>query len=137
MTLLNKYLYTGSNSKERVPLQIVKHRFEKHFEIEIEHQNLLFYRKDLIVENYSWLPSLLPTQNQDEQQRRVEFNELLVTKCTAKLRGIDINFIFRDGTRDSLAFQTEGLQVSTTGVRRLMSNIPLSPHVALQRPHVA
>ena len=85
--------------------------------------------------------SLLPSRNQDDQQRTAERNEFLSTTCASKgARFVDNdrNFLFRDGTRDSAAFQADGLHLSAIGVRRLMSNLSLSLKVsASSKPSTA
>ena len=62
-------------------------------------------------------------------ERVKEINNFLKDKCRdtgAQFLDNDQNFLFRDGSCDTSAFQNESVRLSTCGVKRLMSNLSLA-----------
>ena len=56
-------------------------------------------------------------------------NNFLKDKCRdtgARFIDNDQNFLFRDGSCDTSAFQNDSVRLSTCGVKRLMSNVSLA-----------
>ena len=75
------------------------------------------------------ISSVLPDTTGTRDDRIKEINNFLKDKCSdtgARFVDNDNNFLFRDGSCDTSAFQDGGVRLSTCGVKRLMSNLSLA-----------
>ena len=75
------------------------------------------------------ISSVLPDTTGACNERIKEINNFLKDKCRdtgARFVDNDQNFLFRDGSCDTSAFQNDGVRLYTCGVKRLMSNLSLA-----------
>ena len=93
------------------------------------------------IANTIKISSVIPSTD-DLNERCERFNHWMRDKCreaTVTFVDNDINFVFRDGSRDRSAFQGDGTRLSHSGTSRLLSNLLLvldrSDNRERSRPH--
>ena len=74
------------------------------------------------------ISSVLPDTTGEHDERIKEINNFLKDKCRdtgVRFVDNDHNFLFRNGSCDTSAFQNDSVRLSTCWVKRLMSNLSL------------